>query len=431
MNMMSFNIIGPSVERAVGTLVVLGMAIIFPLAIGVTYLLMQYFAAAVMKDESYLYSCAVGFSGVLFGLVMVDTGVAWGRGERTRRLLSCTVPSWLYPLAVLVGLSLLMPGISFVGHLAGVAVGTMYVKGLLLPFSLPRTWVLWVQQALVPSFVSSLSSWCAVPAEDPLESLRPECLRGPGPPRWTCPTPPNVEGLSAAHAIVLCCQGLATVFRARRRAANGGAPGAAAGAAGAAGQAAGNGNGNGARSAIAMQRANALNPPRGPVVAAGGGAANAAAGAAGAAVGDGGVGGVGGGPASPSRSSPLLGPQARSLPSLPASFAPPAHALAAAPPASASASADEGFDGSALLHNGSSGGSGGEYSRLLPSNMDDEERGSSEGGSQRIMGPPNMGRGMPPRAVSLSPSAPLLHPGEQDSSDLEMQPVRSRALEEL
>lgn len=81
----SFYYIGSSVEEQMGTLVAFGQTLLFTPLIGLLYLLLEYVAAQVMQDDKYLYSCAVGFSGVIFAFVIVDTGLSMRQGVRTRR----------------------------------------------------------------------------------------------------------------------------------------------------------------------------------------------------------------------------------------------------------------------------------------------------------------------------------------------------------
>ena len=62
----------------------------------------------------------MGFSGIVFGLIVVDNDVS---GVSQRSIFGIfVVPAKLYPWALLVFWQLLMPGASFLGHLCGVAV---------------------------------------------------------------------------------------------------------------------------------------------------------------------------------------------------------------------------------------------------------------------------------------------------------------------
>lgn len=66
------------------------------------------------------YQCAIGFSGVVFGLIVVDNNLT---GATQRSIFGLFyVPAPLYPWTLLVIWQLIMPGVSFLGHLCGVLV---------------------------------------------------------------------------------------------------------------------------------------------------------------------------------------------------------------------------------------------------------------------------------------------------------------------
>lgn len=59
----------------------------------------------------FLNTCALGFSGVIFGLIVVDNAVS---GAELRSVFGLfTVPAKLYPWALLGLWQLLVPGVSF------------------------------------------------------------------------------------------------------------------------------------------------------------------------------------------------------------------------------------------------------------------------------------------------------------------------------
>ena len=66
------------------------------------------------------HQCAIGFSGVIFGLIVVDNGMT---GAAQRSIFGFFyVPAQLYPWTLLVLWQVIMPGVSFLGHLCGVLV---------------------------------------------------------------------------------------------------------------------------------------------------------------------------------------------------------------------------------------------------------------------------------------------------------------------
>lgn len=71
-------------------------------------------------------SCVLGFSGVLFGLLGIDSTL---RDDTPRRVLWTVVPAAAYPWVMLLLISFFMPGSSFLGHFCGLVVGLLYAKG--------------------------------------------------------------------------------------------------------------------------------------------------------------------------------------------------------------------------------------------------------------------------------------------------------------
>ena len=69
---------------------------------------------------------SVGFSGVLFSLAVQESYLA---GTTSRSLFGMVnVPSKYYPWAMLVVMQVLMPNVSFVGHLCGLLIGFLHVR---------------------------------------------------------------------------------------------------------------------------------------------------------------------------------------------------------------------------------------------------------------------------------------------------------------
>uniref|UniRef100_A0A3P9DFG4 Rhomboid domain containing 1 n=1 Tax=Maylandia zebra TaxID=106582 RepID=A0A3P9DFG4_9CICH len=117
-NMASFLWKGIRLERRLGGPWFLYLLSVFFLLTGLVYLLLQ----ALMINRE----CAVGFSGVLFALKIVNNhfnpgGVTYVMNIRV----SNQFASWVE----LVLIYLIAPGTSLVGHLAGVLVGQLYTVG--------------------------------------------------------------------------------------------------------------------------------------------------------------------------------------------------------------------------------------------------------------------------------------------------------------
>lgn len=102
--------------------------------------------------RKYLVSCAVGLSGAVFGLIVIDTAFS---NVQSRSIFGLfMVPAQWYPWALLLFWQLLMPGVSFLGHLGGVLAGQAYVWG----------WFKWAIPSAARFQVgrSTCSSWIAV-----------------------------------------------------------------------------------------------------------------------------------------------------------------------------------------------------------------------------------------------------------------------------
>lgn len=132
LNMLAFVPIGTSLERMQGTLalahltallLLLGGGIYIGLAESISHIHRWSVASTVATQ------CAIGFSGVIFGLIVVDNSMT---GATHRSIFGLFyVPAHLYPWTLLVLWQVIMPGVSFLGHLCGVLVGQLYVWGLL------------------------------------------------------------------------------------------------------------------------------------------------------------------------------------------------------------------------------------------------------------------------------------------------------------
>ncbi|CAI5692773.1 unnamed protein product [Oreochromis niloticus] len=79
-----------------------------------------------MQDQSYSMACAVGFSGVLFALKVLNNHYYPGSVTYVMGLpVSSRYASWVE----LVLIHITSPGTSFVGHLSGILVGLLYTTG--------------------------------------------------------------------------------------------------------------------------------------------------------------------------------------------------------------------------------------------------------------------------------------------------------------
>nr|XP_009861857.1 rhomboid-related protein 4-like isoform X1 [Ciona intestinalis] len=126
-NMISFLWKGRSLERKIGSKRFLYMIAVFSVLVNYVMLWLNYGAANVFRDGSYINQCAIGFSGVVFAVKVVTTQLM----EPGTVLLLGFIPvnSRLSCWFELILIQVLVPNASFTGHLAGILVGLAYVKG--------------------------------------------------------------------------------------------------------------------------------------------------------------------------------------------------------------------------------------------------------------------------------------------------------------
>ncbi|XP_072546776.1 rhomboid-related protein 4 isoform X2 [Salminus brasiliensis] len=125
-NMVSFLWKGIKLERRLGGAWFAYLLSVFSLLTGLVYLLLEAGLSHLTDDPSYSMQCAVGFSGVLFGLKVVNNhynpgGVKYIMGLPVANRYACWVE--------LILIHFLNPGTSFVGHLSGILVGLLYSTG--------------------------------------------------------------------------------------------------------------------------------------------------------------------------------------------------------------------------------------------------------------------------------------------------------------
>lgn len=138
-NMASFVWKAISLERHFGSGYFLYMMAVFSIATNLVYLAINFALAELLDQWSYINSCAVGFSGVIFAVKVVTTHMQ-PRGM-TMIMGVFPIPMRLACWAELILISVLFPNVSFVGHLSGILVGLAFVSGPLqalmeLPLSL-------------------------------------------------------------------------------------------------------------------------------------------------------------------------------------------------------------------------------------------------------------------------------------------------------
>uniref|UniRef100_A0A8C6ZLK7 Rhomboid domain containing 1 n=1 Tax=Nothoprocta perdicaria TaxID=30464 RepID=A0A8C6ZLK7_NOTPE len=125
-NMVSMLWKGIMLERKLGSAWLAYIIAVFSVLIGVVYMALEYALAELLGDPTYKMICAVGFSGVLFALKVLNNHYNPGRFSSVLGMqISNKYACWVE----LVAIHLVSPGTSFAGHLAGILVGLMYTVG--------------------------------------------------------------------------------------------------------------------------------------------------------------------------------------------------------------------------------------------------------------------------------------------------------------
>lgn len=125
-NMVSFLIKGRTLEQRFGSVKFIILLVVFTLSTSLTYVGLSWLAAEFFEDYSYMKTCAIGFSGVIFALKVLTTHY---ERRANRQVYGIYVPSGYAVWVELVIIHLLVPNASFVGHLAGILVGLAYIHG--------------------------------------------------------------------------------------------------------------------------------------------------------------------------------------------------------------------------------------------------------------------------------------------------------------
>ena len=141
-NMMAFVPMASSLERLLGTVQFTYILVLFTLLASIFHVGLAFIGGTLGYPS--MHECAIGFSGVIFGVIVVDTHLS---SVAQRSIFGFfTVPSQWYPLSLLIFLQVLMPSVSFVGHLSGLLAGLTYVRGHLNPLLLRPSTTAWIEQ---------------------------------------------------------------------------------------------------------------------------------------------------------------------------------------------------------------------------------------------------------------------------------------------
>ncbi|KAL4560635.1 hypothetical protein LXL04_032788 [Taraxacum kok-saghyz] len=129
-NMLALVPLGTELERVMGSIRLLYMIVLLATTSAVFHLLITLIAAynPIYSYYHFMNECAIGFSGVLFSMIVIETSLS---GVQFRSVFGLfNVPAKLYPWILLVAFQLLMTNISLLGHLCGILSGFAYTYGL-------------------------------------------------------------------------------------------------------------------------------------------------------------------------------------------------------------------------------------------------------------------------------------------------------------
>jgi rhomboid domain-containing protein 1 len=129
-NMLAFLGTGIYLEKRFGSLKFFIILATFTLSTGLTYVGLQFLLANLYEDRDHMYSCAVGFSGVIFALKVLSTHLSLEYERNRIYYFGVFQFKEKYLVWVeLVLISVVLPNTSFVGHVSGIFVGYSYTQG--------------------------------------------------------------------------------------------------------------------------------------------------------------------------------------------------------------------------------------------------------------------------------------------------------------
>lgn len=148
-NMMALVPLGSELERIMGSVRLLYVTILLATSNAIIHVFIALLVAynPILTNGYLMNECAIGFSGVLFSMIVIETSLS---GVQSRSVFGLfNVPAKWYAFFLLVVFQLLMQNVSLLGHLSGIVSGFAYTFGL-FNFLIPGT-----------SFYSSIeaSSW--------------------------------------------------------------------------------------------------------------------------------------------------------------------------------------------------------------------------------------------------------------------------------
>nr|GME07802.1 rhomboid-like protein 15 [Ipomoea batatas] len=128
-NMLAFVPLGSELERIMGSIRLFYIVVLLATSNAVIHLLIALIVSynPILSYPELMHQCAIGFSGVLFSMIVIETSLS---GIQSRSVFGLfNVPAKWYALILLVVFQLLMPNVSLLGHLSGILSGFLYTYG--------------------------------------------------------------------------------------------------------------------------------------------------------------------------------------------------------------------------------------------------------------------------------------------------------------
>lgn len=163
-NMTSLAAIGSLLEKRSGTFMHAVTVLWGILLTSATYTICAVLLHVTFGSEALMYQHSVGFSGVIFQLSVLEANLSPSTARSVFGFFR--VPAHLYPWALLLALQFILPQVSFLGHLAGILVGTLQLYNLLDVIMPSNQYLNEMEGWSIFRPVTSLENFVATP-EDP------------------------------------------------------------------------------------------------------------------------------------------------------------------------------------------------------------------------------------------------------------------------
>ncbi|KJE92416.1 hypothetical protein CAOG_003393 [Capsaspora owczarzaki ATCC 30864] len=176
LNMMTFVPLAAASERAHGSIALVLLLLELSLLGELVHVAIAALLLAAGFPAAY-YTTSIGMSGVIFSLLVISihrTANASAANEQRSLCAIFTVPSSVYPWALLLVIQAFIPSVSFLGHLSGILVGYLFCLGLFDLIVTPQSIVSRLEGSVLSQrggFVASSSSIASVPRSSPSSIL--------------------------------------------------------------------------------------------------------------------------------------------------------------------------------------------------------------------------------------------------------------------